>query len=185
MTNLYRIFMTHNRAWTLREILFFVILTVAVAFLLVIHVHRQKIKKSQAIATLILFLFLGIAFASTVFTRNIGTRTYKLIPFWSWFEVIVHHQWGLLEENLLNVILFFPIGCLLPFVYNRSVAIKTSFKIGWMISATIETCQLIFCRGLFEWDDMIHNSLGCVVGCMIASKLFTYFSNKKSELPIT
>ena len=36
-----------------------------------------------------------------------------------------------------------------------------------MISAVIETSQLVFMRGLFEWDDMIHNGLGCMVGCLV------------------
>ena len=36
-----------------------------------------------------------------------------------------------------------------------------------MISAVIETSQLVFMCGLFEWDDMIHNGLGCMVGCLV------------------
>lgn len=38
---------------------------------------------------------------------------------------------------------------------------------GVMISAVIETSQLVFMCGLFEWDDMIHNGLGCMVGCLV------------------
>lgn len=26
----------------------------------------------------------------------------------------------------------------------------------------IEVSQLVFMRGLFEWDDMIHNRIGCI-----------------------
>lgn len=28
---------------------------------------------------------------------------------------------------------------------------------------------LFFMRGLFEWDDMIHNGLGCMIGCMVTN----------------
>lgn len=42
---------------------------------------------------------------------------------------------------------------------------------GLMISAMIETCQYVFCRGLFEWDDMIHNGFGCMAGCIVGSAL--------------
>ena len=38
---------------------------------------------------------------------------------------------------------------------------------GVLVSAVIETSQLVFMRGLFEWDDMIHNGLGCMIGSMI------------------
>ena len=37
------------------------------------------------------------------------------------------------------------------------------------MSATIELSQLIFMRGLFEWDDMIHNGLGCMAGCLFTN----------------
>ena len=40
---------------------------------------------------------------------------------------------------------------------------------GALISAAIEVSQLIFRRGLFEWDDMFHNSFGCLFGCLIAN----------------
>lgn len=42
--------------------------------------------------------------------------------------------------------------------------------LGVLISAVIETSQLIFMRGLFEWDDMIHNGLGCMVGCLVVDR---------------
>lgn len=38
---------------------------------------------------------------------------YELIPFWSWRKVIFEHDFMLLEENLLNMHLFVPIGGLL------------------------------------------------------------------------
>ena len=49
--------------------------------------------------------FLGIVLASTVFTREVEVRQYKLIPFWSWREVVIHHDMELLQEILLNCIL--------------------------------------------------------------------------------
>ena len=41
-----------------------------------------------------------------------------------------------------------------------------------MISAVIEVSQLVFMRGLFEWDDMIHNRIGCMVGCIGTNALW-------------
>ena len=49
---------------------------------------------------------------------------------------------------------------------------------GVLISAVIETSQLIFMRGLFEWDDMIHNGLGCMVGCLGVDRVI---KNKKDR----
>ena len=66
-------------------------------------------------------------------------------------------------ENYANCLLFKTkkegiSACLL---YTSS-----AFMIGFGISAVIEVSQLIFRRGVFEWDDMIHNSLGCMIGCI-------------------
>ncbi len=48
------------------------------------------------------------------------------------------------------------------------------------MSATIELSQLIFMRGLFEWDDMIHNGLG--YGRM---SVYEFFEKQSKTLTIT
>lgn len=77
----------------------------------------------------------------------------------------------LLEENLLNILLFFPIGGLLK-LCSKKIKWKHAAAIGLGISAVIELSQLILCRGWFEWDDMIHNMLGCVCGYLIVKRLY-------------
>ena len=59
---------------------------------------------------------------------------------------------------------------LLPVITNRKVKWYQALVFGVLISAVIETSQLIFMRGLFEWDDMIHNGLGCMVGCLVVDR---------------
>lgn len=80
---------------------------------------------------------------------------------------IRYHDWGLLKEDLLNCILLLPAGALLPVITNHKVKWYQALVFGVLISAVIETSQLVFMRGLFEWDDMIHNGLGCMVGCLV------------------
>ena len=169
--DLYQIFITHNRAWTIREIICFSILFFIVAVILFRMVGRGKIALSQAVAGLLLLLFLGIVFASTVFTRNpTGVHQYELELFWSW-KAVYHGSREMLKESLLNMILLFPAGLLLPFVVHKKMAWWKGLLIGLTISGMIETCQLVFCRGLFEWDDITHNGFGCMVGCILSSGL--------------
>ena len=52
-------------------------------------------------------------------------------------------------------------------LFNK-ISLKTVFLSGFILSAFIEVYQLIFNLALFEWDDMLHNSLGCLIGGMIA-----------------
>ena len=122
-------------------------------------------------------MFLGIVFGSTVFTRTGTVRQYELVPFWSWRDIIRYHDWTLLKENLLNCILLLPAGVLLPIIANHKIKWYQALAVGILVSAIIEFSQLIFMRGLFEWDDMIHNGLGCMIGCLFAN----IFRKKKNR----
>ena len=66
-----------------------------------------------------------------------------------------------LLEVLLNIALFMPVGLLLG---GMGMKIKRVFLSGVVLSGIIEMFQLAFCRGLCETDDVIHNTLGCVIG---------------------
>ena len=97
--DLYQIFITHNRAWTVREVIGFSILfTIAILTALYL-LHNKKIKPSQAISGLLLLLFLGIVFGSTVFTRMPMERKYNLELFWSWKAVFLNHSRELLSNR--------------------------------------------------------------------------------------
>ena len=152
--DIYQIWTTYNKQWSRYEILAFVGVMILVC---------------TVTAVLALVVFLGIVFGSTVFTRTGTVRQYELVPFWSWRDIIRYHDWTLLKENLLNCILLLPAGVLLPVIANHKIKWYHALLVGILVSAIIEFSQLIFMRGLFEWDDMIHNGLGCMIGCLFAN----------------
>lgn len=167
--DLYQIWTAHNRPWSMREIVLFLIILSVCSFFSIRATHRHQIKIYQVLASLALLVYLGVVFASTVFTRMPTVRQYELIPFWSWYEVFIKHSRSLLVENLLNILLLLPAGVLLPIIFARRLRPSVAFMIGALISAVIEVSQLILRRGLFEWDDMFHNGLGCMLGCLIVN----------------
>lgn len=172
ISKVYEILLTHNRPLTLRELIFFIIILSVANLIFYMLLKKNKIKKIQIIIGELLLLFIFVVLSSTVLTRLPGKeRLYKLVPFWSWQEVI-RGNIELLEENLLNIILLFPFGFLLPFVFYRKISWYKALFAGVIFSFFIEISQLILCRGFFEWDDMIHNSLGAMIGCIIANKIF-------------
>ena len=167
--DIYQIWTTYNKPWSRCEVFIFAVILAMVCILMSICLYRHKLSIIQALSILALVVFLGIVFGSTVFTRPKTIRQYKLIPFWSWGTIICCQDWSLLKENFLNCILLLPAGALLPAIANHKVKWHQALWMGIAISATIEFCQLIFMRGLFEWDDMIHNGLGCMAGCLLAN----------------
>lgn len=86
----------------------------------------------------------------------------ELMPFWNYGEIMTmkdpNDQW----EVVLNVILYAPIGFLLAsigrFKWHHVVAICG------VLSIVTESLQFFLHRGLCETDDVIHNTLGCLVG---------------------
>lgn len=165
--DIYQIWTTYNLIWSKREITYFTAFLILVTVGVIYGIRKQKWSRIQGAAIVVLVAVLGIVFGSTVFTRTTTMRQYELQPLWSWYEVVWHHDRELLKENLLNCLLLVPMGLLMPVVLGNRVKLNRAFLAGFLVSATIELLQLIFCRGLFEWDDMIHNALGCMFGCWI------------------
>lgn len=65
--------------------------------------------------------------------------------------------------------LFVPIGFLLGGMIPKKFA--KVLLIGWMLSILIELLQLETGRGLCETNDVIHNTVGCMVGYGLAMLL--------------
>lgn len=169
--------MTYSKPWSILEIVFFLVSLILWVILLTVATRHHKIQLHQAVSLIVLVAYLEIVFASTVFTRVPTVRQYKLIPLWSWWNVIVNHDAYLLKEILLNITLFIPVGILIAVIMS-SVIFQPWRKMsvisvaGLMISVMIEMLQLILKRGLFEWDDMIHNGLGCMIGWVMIELIY-------------
>ena len=107
------------------------------------------------------FLF----FCSTVIFRTTGeTRQYDFHPFWS------YNGSDLLPENIMNVVVFIPVGVLLGSMFQGSRFKMTWWKallIGCSISITIEALQFCCMKGFSELDDVMHNTVGCLIGVVM------------------
>ena len=101
----------------------------------------------------------------TLFSRiGDGYRGF-LLPFHSYVE-IWKGEWRPLLENIGNVVLFIPLGVALKWS-----GVKDVKKAGLLASLLIEVLQLTFALGTFECDDLIHNTLGAVIGAWCVGKI--------------
>jgi len=122
--------------------------------------------------------FIWYTLNSTVFGRETYSEyKYKEFPFWSYLA-IYDGKTVLIKEDLLNVALFLPIGFLLFFsITRKSWRIATLSGLG--LSVCIELMQLIGKRGTCEFDDVFHNTIGCVIGYYVAWAVMMLYNRVK------
>ena len=125
----------------------------------------QSISRKEILCGLALSIYLVLLLGGTVLNRKIGEEYMaEWVPFWSYYDLISEWSKPMAVQMIYNVLVFIPWGILLPEIVSvarkfRSVVLST---VG--ISFVIEAAQLVFRLGLFEFDDVFHNTLGAVIG---------------------
>ncbi len=124
---------------------------------------RKGIKIGRELSKLILLEYFVFVTLITVVCRKVSNvRKYDFTPFWSYNEIGDGKEW-LLLENIMNIVVFVPIGLLLGCSF-REMNWKLCLLIGCMLSVCIEFFQFVLKRGFTECDDVMHNTLGCIIG---------------------
>lgn len=130
---------------------------------------RNIFKRKEHIFSVLFGLYIGAVLWITLFSR-IGSHTRSFLwPLHSYVQII-KGDGQFLIENIANVCLFIPFGILLSCFKRNSV--KRVVLIGFCCSFFIEMLQSIFALGIFECDDLTHNTLGTIIGIYIFKKYF-------------
>lgn len=146
----------------------FLVLSVAIVIGMLV-MKGSRAKRFVLGALLVEYFFLVLC--STVICRaSHGERYIEIMPFWNYPDIWNRVDYPAdLIEVLLNVALFVPIGLLLGGLGFKTKKILLS---GIFLSGIIEVSQFAFCKGLCETDDVMHNTLGCVIGYFVFISLF-------------
>lgn len=130
----------------------------------VVFISWKGVRKGFVLTARLLLVELAtFIFCSTVIFRNTGASCrYDFRPFWS-YTAIQEGREELLVENIMNMVVFVPIGMLLGMGFAKWSWWKV-IGVGCLLSMFIEAMQLVTKRGLAETDDLIHNTLGCILG---------------------
>jgi glycopeptide antibiotics resistance protein len=123
--------------------------------------------KKPSLGLLIGYTFLILAEMVLIRKPFVGEHI-KLELLWSW------RVWAVQKEQILtNVIMFVPVGVLVGWIWRWR---GLWFAAG--LSVFIEVLQLITARGLCEFDDVIHNCFGAVVGILTVN-VVAFISKKE------
>ncbi len=149
-----------------KALLCWLLLALVTAFITNLLYRKGKIKKTTAWVLPFFVFYLSFVLTITILERRpTVSMEYNLQLFWT-LRAIAHGNRLLIREIFWNMVLFVPLGGSFFFLTRRRIL--SSMLAGVLLSAAIEITQLITHRGLFEWDDMVNNGLGTLLGIGIA-----------------
>ena len=110
----------------------------------------------------------------------------NIIPFKTFVEYINLLSVGQIEiqyiflQILPNILLFLPLGILIPLCFDKFKSLKTMLT---LISCffIIEICQLFFKIGSFDIDDIILYFCGMILGYSVYRLISKYILNRQTK----
>lgn len=119
-----------------------------------------------------IFIFIYAAYLSAVFTA-VGIPTINTLVVnaeFNWIPVIdiINSPTEYIKNTVLNIILFVPLGFLLPAIWSKYRPFKITFFTGLGLSFIIEILQ-IFSYRLTDVDDLLTNTAGTIIGHYLSS----------------
>lgn len=115
-------------------------------------------------ALLVEYLFIVVC-ATLICRQPMPSRMVKPVPFWTYARLTLENPSYLeaVKDIVINLLLFLPVGALLAGI-SPSLKWYWVLLIGVLCSLSIEILQYIFLRGVAQTDDLLHNTVSCLLG---------------------
>lgn len=134
---------------------------------------KRRLSDIPWLATACLIGYCAVVLGLTNFSRVLGaTKSVNLILFFAYFDAFATGSLRAWQLIVFNVLMFLPMGFLVPFISRRLDSLKAALICGLTFSLLVETLQLINSAGIFELDDLFHNTLGSGIGYAIYAWIF-------------
>lgn len=124
--------------------------------------------------SLVFLCWIALVLYATLGQRTAGGALQEpiLTPFRSYYMALHSGNKELYRTNFMNILLFYPAGLLgfylLPERWNKIWKVILLTAVFTLLSVGIEYTQYRFGLGLTEVDDVIHNTLGALLGAIIS-----------------
>jgi len=142
----------------------------------------------RALGVAMLLAYACVCARLTLVGRRVGAGPQaNLRPLWPYRAALMWEghrlrvqDVGLLEQIVLNYLLFVPLGCLLPFTWPERYAdggaargVARVALVAAACSLCVELAQLVLRVGLLELDDILDNTLGAALGYALSRTIRT------------
>jgi len=140
----------------------------------------KSLSVKQGIVLILLAAWFVIVLGLTTFSRGANYTGSVNFSLFSGY-ISAWNQWSYSELQLIifNMLMFAPLGFLLPFSCGKGRKFSFACMISFGVTFFIEILQLVTGRGIFEFDDLLHNFIGSILGYFVAMFFYDCISNKK------
>ena len=147
-----------------REVVTVFVLLLLIAVMAGMTLAPRRHKRRMVIWPLLLFWVFTILSATYFGRLETETGRLRLELFWTIKKAWSEHR-GLYWYYIIgNILLFVPLGFLLPLADRRMENCLITTLVGAGLSLLIEIIQYVTGTGLCELDDLFHNTLGTFTG---------------------
>ena len=153
------------------EVVTVFVLLLLIAVMAGMTLAPRRHKRRMVIWPLLLFWMFTILSATYFGRLETETGRLRLELFWTIRRAWSEHR-GLYWYYIIgNILLFVPLGFLLPLADRRMENCLITTLVGAGLSLLIEVMQYVTGTGLCELDDLFHNTLGTFTGyqCFVAA----------------
>ena len=143
--------------------------------------RRELVIKGMCLLVMLVYLYCVLSI--TLIDRTAGLRRHVFRPMWELRSMLQSGNYTYWSGQIGgNLIMLFPLGFLLPIISERFRNIRAAAAAGFVFSLFIEFSQYYTGRGLFESDDIIHNTVGACIGCIMYVLIFEKLMGSEPDM---
>lgn len=162
--------------YLLLAVLAFIMLAAMLWFLL------SNSRELNHIAFSVFLIYLAVLLFATIFSRSdVHNTTIQLNTLDSLPLAMRTHTIEPMRHMLDNMLLFVPLGILLPAMHKKLDSWLYALLNGAMLSTAIETTQLLASIGICDVDDILANTVGSMLGYLLYKLLAPYIRKGKGK----
>lgn len=173
--------------------------SIVIYTILILYGLNKKISKEKLFIGSIIYFISIFIIMLTIFPITIDKRIIQsdielgyesinnLIPFKTIYNEITSNGYSHIGLSIYqlcgNFIMLFPLGYLIPIMFNKKINFKLIILIIFSISLSIESTQFIIGKFItynyrsFDIDDIILNTLGGILGYLILKLTYPIIKN--------
>ncbi len=144
---------------------------------------KKRLSIGKLVLLMIFLVYLAVVFGAVFGSRAGGFWQTKihLQPFSSYREAWYTFSVKAWRNLILNILMFLPMGVLLPLVFQKCRKFWVTYLAGFGISVLIEFVQFVTRRGVVEFDDVFNNTLGTMIGYGFFAIVFAIILRRKGQ----